>query len=227
MTACSEKELSVYFPLAKNIQWRYSTSMIYLRRTIDSKLILENIGSKKYKGNTVYTQLDHNGHKNHFIQNDNFILQNTITDNIENTDSNKESHFVLPVDIKVGDEWQLKSRPYVMEHAIEYEVALQNSTPAIKLSKPLVMSYKVESLDEIVDVPAGRFYQCAKVHGKGTCKMTASGGNFSGSVDVNVEHTSWYCPETGLTKAIRTEYDPGKFLDPVTYRLELESISKM
>ncbi len=145
---------------------------------------------------------------------------------MDEIDTNNELHFVLPAKLNEGDSWQLHSRPYILEHAIEYEVALQTSTPGIKLSKPLYLDYKLVSLNESVEVPAGRFKNCAKIIGEGTCMMSATGGNFSGSIDVNVTHTDWYCPDIGLTKTVRSEVDPSSLIEPVTYRLELERIIK-
>jgi hypothetical protein len=224
LNGCAEKDRSPYYPLAKKMQWQYLSSMVYVRRTIDSKLILENLGQKKINGKTVFVKVLHNGDKNYFFQTDNAILRNRSNPEIPSVNIDKESYFILPIHMKEGDEWRLQSRPYVMEHAMEYEVALQTSTPAVKLSKPLYMDYKVISLYEEVKVPAGTFKHCAKIVGTGSCKMSASGGNFSGTIDINVEHTDWYCPQAGLTKTIRIEHNPGNLFDPVTYRQELERL---
>lgn len=223
-SACTEKDRSIYFPLANRMIWQYNVTMEYTRRSIESKLILENIGSKIINGNSVFTKRDHAGNNTYFFQTKNFILKNSTNPSLEETDKNKESYFVLPLDIKKGDKWRLQSRPYVMEHAMQYEVALQTSTPAVKLSKPLYIDYQLISLDEKIKVPAGTFKHCAKIVGLGSCKMAASGGNFSGSIDVNIEHTNWYCPGVGLTKTIRKEVDPGGLYEPVTYHQELEKL---
>lgn len=224
VTSCTEKDRSIYFPLAKKMLWQYKVTMEYTRRSIESKLMLENLGGKIIDGKSVFTKRDHTGNNTYFFQTEKAILRNSTTPSLAGVDKNKESNFVFPINIKEGDTWRLHSRPYVMEHAIKYEVALQTSTPAVKLSKPLYMDYILVSLNEKIKVPAGTFKHCAKVHGKGTCKMSASGGNFSGSINVNVEHTNWYCPGIGLTKTIRTEVDPGGLYEPVTYRQELEKL---
>jgi hypothetical protein len=224
-SGCTEKDRTIYYPLAKKMQWQYLATMVYVRRSIDSKLILENLGGKIIDGETVFTKLHHNGHRSYFFQMDEAILQNSQKPTLEGVDSSKESHFVLPIEMKEGDEWGLHSRPYVMERAIEYEVALQTSTPAVKLSKPLYMNYKLVSLNEEVRVRAGTYRQCAKIVGEGSCEMSANGGNFSGSIIVNVNQTDWYCPNVGLTKSIRSENSPSNLFDPVTYRQELEKIT--
>ena len=223
-SGCTEKDRSIYFPLAKKMQWQYLTTMVYTRRSVESKLILENIGSKIIEGKTVFTKLHHNGQKTYFFQTEDAILRNAEEPAISNEDADKESHFVIPTNLKEGKQWQLNSRPYVMERAIEYEVALQNSTPALKLSRPLKMNFKLLSLDEEVNVPAGRFNQCAKIQGKGICYMSAIGGNFSGQIEINVEHTDWYCPGIGLTKTIRSEVNSNNMIDPVSYHLELQKV---
>mgnify|MGYP007077436144 CR=1 FL=1 len=84
----------------------------------------------------------------------------------------------------------------------------------------------MESITETVDVAAGRYTNCAKIVGHGTCQMSASGGNFSGSIDVHVKHTDWFCPGIGLTKTVRSEIDPSSLIEPVTYQLELKKLKK-
>ncbi len=224
LTACQEHEDFTYYPLAKKLRWYYQTSMIYKRRSIESKLIIENLGKESYDGQTVFTKRNHAGQNTFFFQTKDAILRNTEEPSLDNIDSSNENHFILPTNIKTGDAWQLVSRPYVMEHALEYEVALQTSTPGLKLSKPLQMDFQIESVNETVEVPAGRFSNCIKIVGAGTCYMSASGGNFSGSVEINVDHKDWYCPGVGLTRTERTETDPSKMIEAVTYLLELEEI---
>ena len=198
--------------------------MEYTGRSIESKLIIENLGSERINGEKVYIKRNHTGNNTYFFLTNDTILRNPDSPTFSHVDATHETNFILPVSLKENSEWNLNSRPYVIENAIEYEVALQTSTPGIRLSKPLVMTYKVESLNETVNVPAGIFRNCALVSGWGTCKMSAIGGNFSGAIDVNVEHKDWYCPGIGLTKTVRSEVDPSSLIEPVTYRQELEKI---
>lgn len=224
-SACSKEDHTPYFPLNEKMRWQYISTMEYTRRPVKSKFIIENMGEEKIDNESVFIKTNHIGRKTYFLQSDTAILRNPDKPSFKDINIQHENHFVLPADLKKGDKWRLESRPYVLEHAIEYEVALQTSTPAIKLSQPLFLDYELQSLQEVIEVPAGRFKNCAKIIGQGTCRMSASGGNFSGSIDVNVKHTDWFCPGVGLTKTVRTEIDPTSLIEPVTFNLELEKLT--
>ncbi len=224
VSACEFQDPPPYYPLGNKLQWHYKTTMVYTRRSVDSKLIIEDLGSDRINGRKVFIKRNHTGNSTYFSLSDDSILRNSEQPDFTDIDPETDTHFVLPLPMSLDTEWTLKSRPYVLEKAIEYEVALQTSTPGIKLSKPLEMNYRLASLKETVDVPAGRFYNCAKVEGTGSCTMSALGGNFSGSIIVNVEHAEWFCPGVGLTKSVRSEVDPSSLIEPVTYRQELEKL---
>ena len=75
------------------------------------------------------------------------------------------------------------------------------------------MEYTVESIDDIVKVPAGRFNNAIRVKGKGS--LYGGGGSLKEFMDldtINIETMEWYVPGVGLIKRMRKEFTfPVKF----------------
>jgi hypothetical protein len=78
---------------------------------------------------------------------------------------------------------------------------------------------KIETLDAMVIVPAGRFENCMKITMRGSSFKDA--GNYVGLTLVNVEQTSWYAKGVGLVRMERIETTESNALDKGTLLIEL------
>ena len=83
----------------------------------------------------------------------------------------------------------------------------------------VLMEAKIESLNEVINVPAGQFNNCMKITMTGSSFKDA--GNYVGLTLVNVEQTSWYAPGVGLIKMERVETTKSDALDRGTLLIEL------
>ena len=101
---CKDKDESIYFPLSEKIQWQYDRSIQYTRRAIDSKLIVESIGSEKVNDKTIFIKQNHAGEKTYFYQTDTKILRNAKEPYFEDISINEEAHFVMTVQLSTGDQ---------------------------------------------------------------------------------------------------------------------------
>ncbi len=77
-----------------------------------------------------------------------------------------------------------------------------------KIVAEVLLEVKIESLHEIVTVPARRYENCMKTTMSGSTFKNA--GNYVGLTLVNVEQTNWYAPGIGLIKMERLETTQSK-----------------
>lgn len=85
-----------------------------------------------------------------------------------------------------------------------YLIKRQNDFPReLKYSRSLPMSYTIETIDDVVTVPAGRFERCIRV--KGTAEVRLYTDPVAGWRDVPLVTTEWYAPGIGLVKLERIE----------------------
>ena len=103
---------------------------------------------------------------------------------------------VLKLPLKLGDSWRTPT--------VAYTVLRKNEYPReIKYSRPLLMTYTVEAVDEKLTVAAGSFDHCARVAGH--AEMTLFTDPVRGFNKVPVTTTEWYCRGVGLVKLERVE----------------------
>lgn len=103
---------------------------------------------------------------------------------------------VLKLPLVVGASWGAPT--------VAYAVLRKNEFPReMKFVKPVPMTYTVESIDEAVEVPAGRFSGCARVVGR--ADLTIYADPVSGFRKIPITTTEWYCKEVGLVKLTRME----------------------
>ena len=104
---------------------------------------------------------------------------------------------VLRRPIAVGTEWQASTVPYLLRRR-------QGFPPEVRHEHGDVpMRYAIESTEEAIEVPAGRFARCVRVRGQGTVRLFVD--PVAGWRDVALVTTEWYCPGAGLVKLVREE----------------------
>jgi hypothetical protein len=67
------------------------------------------------------------------------------------------------------------------------------------------MSYRIESITDSVDVPAGHFENCIKVVAEGEIEVFTDAVHGMKQIPLSVEE--WYAPGVGLVKQVRYEMD--------------------
>jgi hypothetical protein len=105
---------------------------------------------------------------------------------------------VMQLPPAAGQWWEVESRPYILERIEPFRERFSQDD-----SKRIALHMKVASLDEVVEVSAGRFEKCLKLEGTGLLHVLADAR--IGASEVPVTHTEWYAPGIGLVKLVRTE----------------------
>jgi len=121
---------------------------------------------------------------------------------------------VLPKNIAVDERWTFTSALKLIES--------RTFAPEDRLAfrpLPVTMTATIKSLDEAVNVPAGRFRGCIRVDAEGETQVpTDRGTSFA---VVRVEQSEWYKPGVGLVRMVRKESSDSRFLDRGEYTQEL------
>ena len=127
--------------------------------------------------------------------------------------SGPQRRYVLKTPAVVGAQWSAPTTLYLFKRRAEFPPELKYKHPSVP------MNYTVESADEAVDTPAGRFEHCIKVHGQANVRVYAD--SVGGWKDLPVDTYEWYCPGIGLVRLERHERANSTFLLGGTLSMEL------
>jgi hypothetical protein len=102
---------------------------------------------------------------------------------------NKPPRYIIRYPIKVGRIWRQKEKTHFLNENVE-----------------LLITYAIESIDEVVTVPAGKFRNCLMIKYEGSLKKDL---DTLGAARITVEQRAWFAPGVGLIKSIRKEQSSG------------------
>jgi hypothetical protein len=123
--------------------------------------------------------------------------------------------FVLKAPFSVGTQWQATTTAYLLMRQNEFPREIRHTHPGVP------MTYQIEALAEVLDLPAGHFERCVRVRGVASVRLYAD--PTSGWRDLPLTSLEWYCPGVGLVRMERSEPAASAFLTGGTRTLELES----
>lgn len=200
-----------YFPLGENIRWEY----VIEEQVNDEKKILKSIvtglKSRTIEGLTYYPLIYASGEIYYFRKS---------TDGIIVTPKpGQPGNIILGFPLEVGTDWKTETQLGILHHRHE---SFSGGESFISLGQDIILDFHIAGLDETVDVPAGKFFNCMRIDGIGTVKVEA---RTRGLDHILIEQTDWYARGTGLVKRIRTEASiPEKYRG--THTQELVAIKR-
>lgn len=133
----------------------------------------------------------------------------------EDIRAEQPSLMVLPADPRVGSRWQQPAETSVLENTGPPWETL------FRITRPLTLEYRIESVTDVVRVPAGEFRDCLRVVASG--ELSADVGNYVGRTAISVEVTEWYAPGVGLVRSRRVERTDAKGLNYGALEMQLQS----
>jgi hypothetical protein len=208
--ACGTADTS-WFPLSQGYWWQYSAIRSIRGEAHRQKLVLANLPAVNIEGKTLVPRKRADGQIDYYESTDEGIYR------VDINDGSRDLEFQQPV--KVGSKWQRKSKILFLEVTGAFE-ATYNS----RIKQDILVDYEIESIDDVVNVAAGRYENCVRIKGKGS--LYGGGGSLEEFMDIdniNIETLEWYAPGVGLIKRSRKEYTyPLKFENH--YLEELESL---
>lgn len=215
LSGCARPGAS-YFPSTRGLWWEYGLAVTILDETSRQKQLVRNVGSGTLDAQQVLVQEQPGGYISFFRQTNAGIERvATRSPGASEPVPDGPQHFVLRTPIAVGTSWHLESRLTLIESR-----TFEPRDRIIPRRYRVVLDYRIESLDDRVTVPAGRFEQCLRVRATGRAQVRVDRGN--AIAEVLVEHLEWYAPGVGLVRSMRRESADSTFLKPGEYLMELE-----
>lgn len=94
-------------------------------------------------------------------------------------------HPLLKYPLRVGTFWVVSAYTNLLKEAV-----------------PIELKYEIDSVDEVVTVPAGTYRKCLRIRALGHARKTSAA---LGTANVKKEYRAWMAPGVGMVKAINSE----------------------
>lgn len=212
-SSCSTQDLS-YFPLKEGYKWRYNVIQTTRDGIQKQQYILRNFGETEINDKPAFVRYSLDGTALYYSISDEGILYLGSTNGQDiNLEFNEDEQIVIRNPVSVDTYWEQSTITKLLK-----KTGPPQKTEFIIYAK-VPLEVKIESLDEVVDVSAGRFENCMKISMSGSAFKDA--GNYVGMTLVNVEQTSWYAKGVGLVKMERVETTQSEALDKGSLLIEL------
>ena len=217
VAGCSRRDSEKsFFPLDQGRTWTYRITKNIDEATepdIDH-LSFAMKGPKQFESGPAQRRHSDNG-VDYFLRSDEQGIYRVGSRNTldENPTPDHPPRFVLKKPFVVGTQWQAATVPYLLQRRNEVPKEVRYT------SKPIMMVYTIESLDQKVETPAGQFEGCIKVMGEAKIKLYVD-AQLSWR-DIPLFTSEWYCPGVGLVRVERVETSPSKFMRGGSQTLDL------
>ncbi len=123
---------------------------------------------------------------------------------------------ILPEQLEIGTQW---------DSVIQTQALKRKGTPGetfgFELLAAVPISNRIVSVDEVVDVPAGRFRGCLKIESQGS--VAHAGNQYNVTTMITVTQTQWFARGIGLIKRSIVEKSTNEAFAQGTLTMELES----
>lgn len=199
LAACGADTPVPYFPLEPDLRWDYEVQERNKVGEISRKLTIRNLDPVRRDDHRYARRLTSDGNEYWLSVSEGVLARSgvrTAIDSAPRMDDKPRTVMQLPP--ADGQWWEVESRPYILERVEPFRERFSQDD-----SKRISLVMRVAALDEVVEVPAGRFEHCLKIEGSGVLNVLADAR--IGASEVPVTHTEWYAPGVGLVKLVRTE----------------------
>ncbi len=209
------KSADDYFPFDEGRYWRYSMVYHTMDGTFKGVYAAENLPPQKDHDQIYYVRRLLDGSYNYFQEDDTGLklVRREKTVDLD-TEFNDSGRYLFRYPLEEGAEW---------EEVITSKALIKTGPPQkteFHITARVPVTVRIESMNDTINVPAGKFTDCMRVHFKGDGFVNA--GNYVGKTIVRIEETNWYAPGIGLVKSVREESTKSKALDKGEITLELE-----
>jgi len=216
---CDNTAKDSYFPLEEGRYWQYDMTYTTMDGTFKGIYAVENLAPQMIEGEKVFVRRLIDGANNYVRINDGGILLTGREKTIDmDSTYTQENHYIFRFPLIVGTTW---------EEVIPSKLLVKTGPPQkteFHIVARVPVTATIESMTDSVQVPAGNFSNCMRVHFSGDAFTNA--GNYVGLTVVTIEETNWYAPGTGLVKSERRERTRSKALDKGMMTLELRQIKQ-
>jgi len=204
-----------YFPLPEHGWWRYAVTERTTELVRRGKRIVVALEPVRQRGERLARRRINTAHV-YYYRRTAQAVERVATQRAGEREPRfaASPEFVLPRTPAPGMRWRQQSATAVLETTVD------PFRRKYRLEEPVELEYVVESVDDEVVVPGGRFRNCLRVRGTGRGAFKGDKTLFPS--DIEVVHTDWYAPGIGLVRTHRVETTTSKVLPRGEYTLELE-----
>lgn len=208
-----------YFPLEKGLYWQYDMAYTTMDGRFKGVYAVENLGKKEIDGAVTYVRQLLDGSYNYILVDEQgvFLKGREKTINL-GTHYTEVGRYLFRFPLQAGNSW---------EETIPSKVLIKTGPPQkteFHIVAQVPVEVIIESMTDIVEVPAGTFTDCMRISLNGSAFTDA--GNYVGKTIVRVKETRWYAPDVGLVKSVRQESTKHRALDKGKLVLELRQFRK-
>ncbi len=214
-SGCAEPDTS-YFPLAEGYSWRYHMKLTTMAGTERQKYYVSSLAPRTIDNVTTYIHRSLTGTQILFRHTGTGI--NRIAYLIPDgplLKSVEDELLLLPTDLQVGTEW---------DSVVQTQTLKKYTPQAIQMKAKIPVKSRIESIGDVVKVPAGKFQDCIRIHTNGFAFHR--GSHHIGRTLVEVDEIKWYAPGVGLVKSVLVETTTSDALSRGELIMELESFSQ-
>ncbi len=185
----------IYFPLEGGRDWSYGVTLENAKGISLQKSFVTNLPSSNVKGEKLTPRRLHNGEVYFYKETDDGVVRVAANRPGRGLSWESEPTRVLGYPLTPGTRWTQEEQSYLF-----HEYMGQGDYNEIVV--PMLIIYEIESVDEVVKVPAGVFNNCIKVKGLGETSVRVKTPNaLEDFIDLTVETTQWFTPRVGLVKS--------------------------
>lgn len=199
LSACTGTPAPEYFPLNAGLRWEYEVHEHNKLVDQTTRLSLRNLDPVTRENQAYARRLASDGNE-YWLATAGSALQRvgvrTAIDFEPRMDASPRTVMQLPPTIRQW--WSVETRPYILERFEPFRERFSQDE-----SKRIELRMQVAALDDVIEVPAGKFEHCLRLEGTGLLNVLADAR--IGASEVPVTHTEWYAPGVGLVKLVRTE----------------------
>lgn len=180
-----------YLPLGDDRTREYAVQLIINQTTRQQKIIVSDNPSIHIKDQLFFPKTSANGIIHYFYQDKQGIFSTR--------DPEKNGVFLMPTTPEPGYRWQSPTEIYLLNNRHE---TFAGDETFISVEESIILNHSIINLDDVVQVPAGKFNRCLKIESSGSVAVEA---RTSGIEQIIIHQTEWYAHGTGLIKRIREE----------------------
>ena len=199
LNACSEQpQGDIYFPLQEGLEWHYTLTTEYENESSTRELTINSLGQQTLADKSYFIRRTSSGIDYLINFDESGVYREGLRTLVElKPRLDEEKRYIFKYPLEVDSNWLEVSRPLVLLNVFPF------TRKVTGMLFPL--SYRIESLDETVTVPAGTFTHCLKVVGEGVAEIFTDAVRGLNEIPIKVEE--WYAPSVGLVKQVRYEMD--------------------
>jgi hypothetical protein len=207
-----------YFPTEPGWRWTYRMQRTTMDGSSSQLYYVEGRGAAAI-GTTVpsFEQRTFDGNRYYYQRTPHGLVRVAVQGVADPAPRFAESPWqVFPAELRPGVEWRQPTQTKVLEKTGPPQITL------FRVNTAIPVTYRVETFDDVVEVPAGRFSNCMRIDGHGS--LTTNIGNYVGITTVDITVRDWYAPGVGLVKSDLVETTTSAALNRGSLRLELSEL---